>query len=142
MIACELDGYKSPIVKSNFLQFEYTSPEYPSSINEMSSGLCVLRIDHNWKFAPRNNSTSLNQSILSSSDSMDSSTDLYDSTASEEELYEELCGLNTEASTAEGGGGDVGGGGEGIGTGGEGPEGTKNPQLPTKKPKICQVRTN
>ena len=129
-VACTLDENSSPIVKSNLLQFEYTSPQYPTSIDETSSGLCVLRIDHNWKFGPRGNSTVTNDT------SLESGEDNYsESSASDEEFFEELCNPNSQTS----GGGEEGGV-SGTSSGGGGVEGTTNQEPPKRiKPKICQV---
>ena len=132
-VACMLDGYNSPVTKSNLLQFDYTSPEYPSSIDEMSSGLCVLRIDHNWVFPPRNNGANSNETSSTVSHS-DSSSDI---STSDEDFYEELCNSNGQSSS----GGQGGGGGTNTGEeegGGEG-GGNQPPNLPPRKPKICQV---
>ena len=132
-VACTLDENSSPIVKSNLLQFEYTSPQYPTSIDEKSSGLCVLRIDHNWKFGPRGNSTVTNDT------SSESGEDNYsESSTGDEEFFEELCNPNSQTS-----GGGEGGGGGGASSGGGGVEGTTNQEPPKRiKPKICQVSIN
>ena len=129
-VACTLDENSSPIVKSNLLQFEYTSPQYPTSIDETSSGLCVLRIDHNWKFGPRGNSTVTNDT------SSDSDEDKYsESSTSDESFFEELCNPNSQTSS-----GGEGGGVGGTSSGGGGVEGTTNQEPPKRiKPKICQV---
>ena len=127
-----LNGYDSPITKSNLLQFEYTSPNYPNSIDEFSSGLCVLRIDHDWTFPPRNNETNSNETS-----SLQSINDAFgDISTSDEEFYEELCNPNGQSPS----GGEGGGGG--INTGEEGGVGNEHPKLPRGKPKICQVNTN
>lgn len=133
-VACTLDENSSPIVKSNLLQFEYTSPQYPTSIDEKSSGLCVLRIDHNWKFGPRGNSTVTNDTTSS-----ESGEDNYgESSTGDEEFFEELCNPNSQTS-----GGGEGGGGGGTSSGGGGVEGTTNQEPPKRiKPKICQVSIN
>ena len=133
-VACTLDENSSPIVKSNLLQFEYTSPQYPTSIDEKSSGLCVLRIDHNWKFGPRGNSTVTNDTTSS-----ESGEDNYgESSTGDEEFFEELCNANSQTS-----GGGEGGGGGGTSSGGGGVEGTTNQEPPKRiKPKICQVSIN
>ena len=130
-VACTLDENSSPIVKSNLLQFEYTSPQYPTSIDEKSSGLCVLRIDHNWKFGPRGNSTVTNDTTSS-----ESGEDNYgESSTGDEEFFEELCNPNSQTS-----GGGEGGGVGGTSSGAGGVEGTTNQEPPKRiKPKICQV---
>ena len=129
-VACMLDGYNSPVTKSNLLQFEYTSPEYPNSIDELSSGLCVLRIDHNWMFPPRNNGTNSNETSSTVSTN-DSSGDI---STSVEDFYEELCNSNGQSTN----GGQGGGGGTNTGEEGEG-GGNQPPNIPPRKPEICQV---
>ena len=133
IVACELDGYNSPIQKSNLLQFEYTSPEYPTSIQDNSSGLCVLRIDHNWKFGPRSNTSNANGTSTSLDDTDNSD---YSSASDDDEFYEEWCGFNIEPITSEGEEGT-----EGPTTGEEEGEDHQKPKLPKQKPKICQVNT-
>ena len=133
IVACELGGHDSPIQKSNLLQFEYTSPSYPTTIEDDSSGLCVLRIDHNWKFGPRNNTNSSSNETSTSME--DNENPNYYSEADDEDFYEELCGLDIEPITSEGEeGGEEGATGEE-----EEEEGQGKPQKPKKKPKICQV---
>ena len=134
-VACELGGHDSPIQKSNLLQFEYTSPDYPTTIGEDSAGLCVLRIDHNWKFGPRNNNATNGNGNSTSMDDTESSD--YYSVPDDEDFYEELCGLNIEPITGEGeeGNGESTTGEEG---GEEGQQ--QKPNMPKQKPKICQVR--
>ena len=133
IVACELDGYNSPIQKSNLLQFEYTSPEFPTSIQEHSSGLCVLRIDHNWKFAPRTNTSYANGTSTSLDDTDDSD---YSSASDDDDFYEEFCGFNIEPIISEGEEES-----EGTTTGEEGGEGQQTSKPPRQKPKICQVTT-
>ena len=124
-VACTLDndnGYNSPMVTSNLLQFDYTSPEYPAPINDATSGLCILRIDHDWKFGPRT-STSSNSSSDSTS---------IDEAISDEQFYNELC----QSSSVSSGGGGNGGNGENPTEGGE----NEHEGIQDRKPKICQVK--
>ena len=133
-VACELGGHDSPIQKSNLLQFEYTSPDYPKTIGDDSAGLCVLRIDHDWKFGPRYTNETNGSANSTSMDDTESSD--YYSVPDDEDFYEELCGLDIEPITDEGEEGN-----EESTTGEEGEEeGQKQkPKRPKQKPKICQV---
>ena len=152
-ISCQLGsgGGSSPL-RSSFLQFDYTSPNYPLSLKEDSSGLCTIRIDHNWKFLPRNpnntDSSISNDSSSTSSAANGSETNngYLEGGIDDEQFYQELCGGHIGGGTSTSGGSGGGGAGstgtEGDGTGipgGGGETGGNKPSIRTK-PKICQVR--